>query len=112
MPRTQLWKHLHCRAMPALLLHAIREMYEEDKYSLWLLRKDSSKVQQGYPLSSLFSSLFINDICRGVSQGVNGAVMGETERFVWLPCCMLIFGPGDKLLRRDADHAKQITGVC
>lgn len=82
VPRLQLWNHLRRIAMPVSLLEVIREMYQDDQYILVDGDKrahihPTNGVKQGCPLSPLLFSLYINDISREISEGINGAVMGD-----------------------------------
>ena len=82
VPRLQLWDHLQRIAMPALLLHAIKEMYQDDEYILMDGDKrarvhPTNGVKQGCPLSPLLFSLYINDMGRHISEGIKGALIGD-----------------------------------
>jgi len=67
VPKPYLWENLKWNSMPAPLLHVIREMFEKDEYVL----NDGdvraqvhpiNGVQQGFPLSPLLFSMYINDV--------------------------------------------------
>ena len=82
VPRQQLWSHLHRRAMPSTLLSVIKHMYENDEYILMDGEKrarvhPTNGVKQGCLLSPLLFSLYINDMGREISEGIEGAVTGD-----------------------------------
>jgi hypothetical protein len=81
-PRQQLWSHLHRSAMPSTLLSVIKHMYENDEYILIVCEKrarvhPTNGVKQRCPLSPLLFSLYINDMGREISEGIEGAVTGD-----------------------------------
>ena len=70
----------------------IKHMYENDEYILMDGEKrarvhPTNGVKQGCPL--LFS-LYINDMGREISEGIEGAVTGDRVNCVCPTCCMLM----------------------
>jgi len=84
IPRCALWEHLQCNCMPTCFLNIIQNLYDADEYVLVDGTKQARVrptrgVKQGYPLSPLLFSLYINDDVDCIARDVRGAVTGRAD---------------------------------
>ena len=77
IPSDKLWDHLYYCQMPQHLVSILQGLHHADEYMMLDGDKranvqPSFGVKQGYPLSPLLFSIYLN----GLAEGVQGAIMG------------------------------------